>query len=730
MAIWLKRFSGIHSMTRSTLFAAVLFLVHGSLYSQVTQIKPINLLSMLQGGSVHRTSVPAATSDSLHPFDGDPYSDQLVNGSDTLVITLQFDSPIEVTASKVFFMSKGRWWLEGASSLADLDARTGSFVQLVGNRAFKYFGWDSLAFPAAEIQFLRLRARDTVYGSYVDLGEWTLQKNVTFTKLTIMPYPPRVIPGGTLSLRVGMQDSTGEFYSYSLSNPIEWEIDDASVATVDPNGKLTGVKPGATLVRVETLPPLLKGSAPVIVDTAFVSQKVSPMRPKVALVLIDPPLQDYGGEAMHVKYNWRDPAVLSNDLVAHFKQATDSVIQFEIATTIIPNRLFTRVRGSFPSVEQFEAWLDQPGWTTLKAMSDSGKIAFDYQELVKYYHFDSLRNAGAIDEVWVYAAPYMGMYESQLMGPTAFWWNSPPIRTGTALKKLLSVMGLNYERGVDQAFHSFGHRMESAMVQAYEVVQGRPWNDTSAHPTPWDLFTRVEKDIPGKSHVGNIHFPPNGTHDYDYGNSKWVTSYAENWFRYPYLMEQSRPVNVSTWIYSPADPLAEGQDHLGYLTWWYNHIPRYTGVTDGVLNNWWMYWMDLDSAMVLAKQTPVLAIGEGSQALPLEFTLEQNYPNPFNPLTVIKYTVAGAGPVSANSGDRDSRSALQADRRGQGLGARNIQLKVYDVLGREVATLVNERKPAGSYTVQFDAARFATGVYFYRLTAGEFVQTRKMILLK
>jgi hypothetical protein len=112
------------------------------------------------------------------------------------------------------------------------------------------------------------------------------------------------------------------------------------------------------------------------------------------------------------------------------------------------------------------------------------------------------------------------------------------------------------------------------------------------------------------------------------------------------------------------------------------------------------------------------------------FELEQNYPNPFNPSTIIKYTIAGAGSVSANSGDRDSRSALQADRRGQGLGARNVELKVYDLLGREVATLVNERQAPGSYKVHFDGSGLASGIYFYRLVSGDFVQTRTLCLIK
>jgi hypothetical protein len=90
------------------------------------------------------------------------------------------------------------------------------------------------------------------------------------------------------------------------------------------------------------------------------------------------------------------------------------------------------------------------------------------------------------------------------------------------------------------------------------------------------------------------------------------------------------------------------------------------------------------------------------------FALEQNYPNPFNPTTEIQYTI----PV------------------GTSRQAGTVSLRVYDMLGREVATLVNETQPAGHYTIQFHAGGLASGVYFYRLKAGGLVSTRRFLLLK
>jgi glucuronoarabinoxylan endo-1,4-beta-xylanase len=88
---------------------------------------------------------------------------------------------------------------------------------------------------------------------------------------------------------------------------------------------------------------------------------------------------------------------------------------------------------------------------------------------------------------------------------------------------------------------------------------------------------------------------------------------------------------------------------------------------------------------------------------PYQFALEQNYPNPFNPTTMIQYELASPS---------------------------EVKLRVFDVLGREVATLINARQSAGRYRVEFNASRLSSGVYFYRLETQNFSQTRKMFLVK
>jgi hypothetical protein len=89
--------------------------------------------------------------------------------------------------------------------------------------------------------------------------------------------------------------------------------------------------------------------------------------------------------------------------------------------------------------------------------------------------------------------------------------------------------------------------------------------------------------------------------------------------------------------------------------------------------------------------------------IPTNFSLSQNYPNPFNPSTTIQFSLPKSG---------------------------DITLKIYNLLGEEVKTLVNEFKEIGNHTVQFNASNLASGIYFYRLQAESFIQTRKMILIK
>jgi len=99
------------------------------------------------------------------------------------------------------------------------------------------------------------------------------------------------------------------------------------------------------------------------------------------------------------------------------------------------------------------------------------------------------------------------------------------------------------------------------------------------------------------------------------------------------------------------------------------------------------------------------------EIIPAKFELKQNYPNPFNPTTTIEYTIPEVGGENLHP-------------------QQSVKLIVYDILGREVATLVNQQQKMGRYKVVFNASKLSSGVYLYRMTAGNYTETKKMILIR
>jgi hypothetical protein len=115
---------------------------------------------------------------------------------------------------------------------------------------------------------------------------------------------------------------------------------------------------------------------------------------------------------------------------------------------------------------------------------------------------------------------------------------------------------------------------------------------------------------------------------------------------------------------------------------------------------------------VVYGDTTLTGITNLNTGIPDKFSLYQNYPNPFNPTTKIKFDVAKSSPLIP----------LQRGK--------FVKLVVFDLLGKEVETLVNEQLAPGTYSVDWDASAFPSGVYFYKLSAGDFTDTKRMVLIK
>jgi hypothetical protein len=136
----------------------------------------------------------------------------------------------------------------------------------------------------------------------------------------------------------------------------------------------------------------------------------------------------------------------------------------------------------------------------------------------------------------------------------------------------------------------------------------------------------------------------------------------------------------------------------------YDPLSLNSGDPDTGVEYWW-YGFTYEAPQVQVLEWFGIATGVENEdnLTPGTFSLSQNYPNPFNPSTTIKFSIPEAS---------------------------NVVLKVYDILGSEVAVLVNKEVQAGNYTVDFDATKFASGMYIYSITAGEFNLSKKMMLLK
>ncbi|MBK7105249.1 MAG: T9SS type A sorting domain-containing protein [Ignavibacteriae bacterium] len=163
--------------------------------------------------------------------------------------------------------------------------------------------------------------------------------------------------------------------------------------------------------------------------------------------------------------------------------------------------------------------------------------------------------------------------------------------------------------------------------------------------------------------------------------------------------------------YDIADPITISKSSDGGVTW----DLQFFGSTydNSKINNLYSFdgktcWAVGDSGTILKSNDEITDVKNVDKKLISNFTLYQNYPNPFNPSTTIKYSIP--------SNAKNEKS--------------NVKLIVYDILGKEVATLINENKSFGNYEVVFDGTNLSTGVYYYQLKTGDFVQTKKMVLIK
>jgi hypothetical protein len=308
-------------------------------------------------------------------------------------------------------------------------------------------------------------------------------------------------------------------------------------------------------------------------------ERPPPVRPKVLLLIWDPKIESEGGKRLHELFAYHDPEQLCRDYAADLKKASGGFVDYQVVETRWLEEFPTKKDGFRYTFEQLRDVMQ--GKT-----EHHDPDAFDYVAMIREQKVVESVEKGDVDEVWMQMMPYGGCWESTMAGDGAWFCNSDPIPADELrCKKLFVVMGFNYERGVGEMLEDFGHRTESTMTHVFGSWDPPTSKEALAKAHAWDRFTLYDKLLPGEAACGNVHFAPNSTSDYEWGNPTPVESTCDDWLDYPDLDGAKKQVTCADW--------GNGDIRLHHQ-WWLERLPKAPGRTDGKLNHWWSYVVDLN----------------------------------------------------------------------------------------------------------------------------------------
>jgi hypothetical protein len=315
------------------------------------------------------------------------------------------------------------------------------------------------------------------------------------------------------------------------------------------------------------------GQPPVLTDT--LDEPAQIINSKVLMIVYDPIMDPVSGQTLSQQQNWYRASDMVTTFMNDILQVSGGLARYQIV-----QRLDVK---EFPAKTDGFRYTPQTYLDVLRGITPPHKPQeANYDEILTKYKLLVHLAKGEIDEVWVFAFPHAGFFESTMGGPAAFWCNAPPLKNSAAAKRLFVIMGFSYERQVGEMLESFGHRAESIMLKTHEKLTGEA--------NLWQQFTRYDKIAPGQAACGNIHFAPNSLKDYDWNNPTLVKSNCYDWLlNYPNFKGDVRTVNASEW--------GSGDIRAHHL-WWLNHFPKTAGRRNGIHNNWWQYIVDPNRLML------------------------------------------------------------------------------------------------------------------------------------
>jgi hypothetical protein len=297
------------------------------------------------------------------------------------------------------------------------------------------------------------------------------------------------------------------------------------------------------------------------------AEPASSLRPRVLLITFSPVIRSEGMRKLTQVLGWRDVDELCREYIADLRECSKGFLDYQIVQQIEVDAWPVKVDGFRYDEHSFlQSWRTKSGFHQPDAV--------DYEAIINEFDLLQRVNSGQIDEVWLFAFPYAGFYESIMIGPGAFWCNAPEMPR-TDVSRRFVIMGFNYERGVGPMLESFGHRVESILRHT--------WRRQRGEDNLWERFILYDKKAPGKANCGWMHYAPNSETDYDWGNKTKVPSNCDDWLNFPNFEGIVRQVDCSDW---------GNGDMRAHHKWWYERLPNASGYTRGISNNWWWYGVD------------------------------------------------------------------------------------------------------------------------------------------
>jgi hypothetical protein len=316
----------------------------------------------------------------------------------------------------------------------------------------------------------------------------------------------------------------------------------------------------------------LPGTRAVKLTVNNTTEPVQALVPRVLVVILDPVWDRATGRRLlqvPETVRWSRVDDLLAGYIADVDECSGGLVKYQVVERLTLDDFPVKVdRFAYDAASYLQA---------LRSGQYHAPDWMDYGPILTSLRLLQRVEQGDFDEVWLFGAPGFGFYESRMAGHGAFWCNAPACENTEACRKRFVIMGFSYERGVGEMLEDLGHRAES-------VLDYR-WRKEPDQANLWKVFSRYDQIAPGQAEVGMMHWAPNSVRDYDWSNSRVVSTRADDWLNFPNLTGETKMLDRTAW---------GNGDIRAHHKWWFKHLPKAPGRINGVANNWWRYVIDVN----------------------------------------------------------------------------------------------------------------------------------------